>query len=104
MKGIARPLHLNDIRLVLNTELNNLLLSAPNLTPAGLFNQAIDELVVITSSDYKVGSGGKSSKIFRLASERLGKIRQLAADNGISENDVAIAAIRQFARNHPTYP
>ena len=96
------PMHANDFRLVLSAEVDDLLMSAPRLSPASLFNQAIDELAVIAAGDYESGSGGKSHKVFRLTQERLVKIMQLAASTSISENDVAIAAIRQFARKHPT--
>jgi hypothetical protein len=91
-----------DLRLVVSSEIDELLLSTPNLTPAALFNYAIDELTAIASADCDVGSAGKSSKIFRLTQDRLVKLEQFAATSGMSKNDVAIAAIRQFVRNRPS--
>ena len=103
MQGIARPLHPSDFRLVVSAEVDALMLSARHLTPAGVLNHAIDEMTVIASGDCQSGSGAKLTRKFRLTDARLVKIAQVARSKGISENNVAIGAIRQFARNHPTY-
>jgi hypothetical protein len=81
-------------------EVDDLMLSAPTLTPADFFNLAIDEIDTIELGDCAAGSGFKAPKRFQMTPDRLLKIRQVAARAGISENDVAIAAIRQCARNH----
>jgi hypothetical protein len=83
-----------------STEVDDLMLSAPTLTPADFLNLAIDEIGAIALGDCVSGPGFKAPKRFQMTPDRRLKITQLATSAHISENDVAIAAIRQFARNH----
>jgi hypothetical protein len=96
----VRRIPADQFLILISAEVDELLLSAPTLTPAGLFDQAIDEIGAIALGDCEPGSGHMTTKRFQMTPDRLLKITQLAARAGISENDVAIAAIRQFARRH----
>ena len=101
-KGRAGAMARKDLALVVSAEIDAVLLSAANLTPSGFINQAIDELTVIAPGDSAVVAGPKTTKVFRLTPARIARIAQFAASTGMSKNDVVIAAIRQFARNHPS--
>jgi predicted HicB family RNase H-like nuclease len=70
------------------------------MTAAVAFSQAIDELEQIEPSDYDPGSGPLADKQFKIEPAQYDRTTQMAAGSGISEHDVAIAAIRQYAKRH----
>lgn len=70
------------------------------MTAAAAFSQAMAELKEIEPGDYDPGTGPLADRQFKLEQAQHMKTLQAFLRSGISEHDVAVAAIRQYARRH----